>query len=112
MPRNVPTLLNVGYRQLIFWDGRAETLEKMALGALEHPAIIDMTAEELTARLRSISEYDELFRQQFGEAQQRTLQLLDRCDGAWFRNHDDVDPLWHLVLASLSAASAKQAAAS
>jgi len=67
MPRNVPTLLNVGYRQLIFWDGRAETLEKMALGALEHPAIIDMTAEELTARLRSIPEYVEPFQQQFGE---------------------------------------------
>ena len=67
MPRNVSTLLNVGYRQSIFWDGRAETLEKMALGALEHPAIIDMTAEELTSRLRSIPDYVELFQQEFGE---------------------------------------------
>jgi cytochrome c peroxidase len=54
MRRNVPTLVNVGYRQTIFWDGRAETLEKMAIGALEHPAVIDMTAEELTERLRSV----------------------------------------------------------
>lgn len=68
MRRNVPTLVNVGYRQTIFWDGRVETLEKMAIGALEHPAVIDLTAEELTGRLRSIPEYTELFRKEFGES--------------------------------------------
>lgn len=67
MHRNVPTLVNVGYRQTIFWDGRAETLEKMAIGAIEHPAVIDLTAEELTERLRSIPEYTESFRQEFAE---------------------------------------------
>jgi len=67
MRRNVPTLVNVGYRQTIFWDGRTETLEKMAIGALEHPAVIDMTPDELTERLRSIPEYVESFRREFGE---------------------------------------------
>ena len=47
--RNVPTLVNVGYRRSVFWDGRTGTLEEMALGALEHPAVIDMSPEELGA---------------------------------------------------------------
>jgi cytochrome c peroxidase len=67
IPRNVPSLVNVGYRQAVFWDGRAKTLENMALGALEHPAVIDMTPEELTERLRSIPEYIEAFQRGFGE---------------------------------------------
>ena len=68
IPRNVPTLLNVGYRSSIFWDGRAANLEKMALGALEHPAVIDMTPDELTERLCSIPEYMEAFSREFGRA--------------------------------------------
>ena len=67
MSRNVPTLVNVGYRRSIFWDGRKKTLEEMALGAVEHPAVIDMTADELTERLRSIPEYVDLFEKEFGE---------------------------------------------
>lgn len=67
MSRNVPTLLNVGYRSPIFWDGRANTLEEVTLRALQHPAVIDMTPDELVERLRSIPEYVSLFRQEFGE---------------------------------------------
>lgn len=64
--RNVPTLVNVGYRKRIFWDGHAATLEEMAWGAIEHPAVIDMPAEKLTQRMRSIPEYQDLFQREFG----------------------------------------------
>jgi cytochrome c peroxidase len=64
--RNVPTLINVGYRRSLFWDGRKKTLEEMSRGAVEHPAVIDMTPEELTDRLRSIPEYVDLFQKEFG----------------------------------------------
>lgn len=67
MPRNVPTLVNVGYRRSVFWDGRTKSLEEMTSGAIEHPAVIDMTAKELTERLRSIPEYDAAFRSEFGQ---------------------------------------------
>lgn len=65
--RNVPTLVNVGYRRSIFWDGRKKTLEETALGAIEHPAVIGMTPDELTERLRSLPEYGDLFEKEFGE---------------------------------------------
>jgi cytochrome c peroxidase len=65
MPRNVPTLLNVGYRKRLFWDGRAENLEQIVVRALEHPAVIDMNSEEFVARLRSIPEYAQAFLREF-----------------------------------------------
>jgi cytochrome c peroxidase len=64
--RNVPTLVNVGYRKSIFWDGHAAGLEQMALGAIEHPAVIDMDPDEMTTRLRSIPAYHDLFQREFG----------------------------------------------
>jgi len=67
IPRNVPTLVNVGYRRSIFWDGRKKSLEDMSLGAVEHPAIIGMTPNELTEELRSIPEYIDLFQKEFGK---------------------------------------------
>jgi cytochrome c peroxidase len=67
IPRNVPTLVNVGYRRSIFWDGRRKSLEDMALRAVEHPAIIGMTPDELTEQLRSIPEYVDLFQKEFGK---------------------------------------------
>ena len=66
MDRNVPTLVNVGYRRSLFWDGRKKTLEEMSLGAVEHPAVIDLTPEELANRLRSLPEYVDLFQKEFG----------------------------------------------
>src|SRR5690606_19507133 len=32
--RNAPTIINAGYLQQVFWDGRAETLEQQALMAM------------------------------------------------------------------------------
>ena len=66
IPRNVPTLVNVGYRRSLFWDGRADNLEEILLRALDHSAVFDMSPEQFVARLRSIPEYAESFRQEFG----------------------------------------------
>ena len=41
--RNTPTLVNVGYRRFLFWDGRAATLEDQALAVLVSP--IEMNAD-------------------------------------------------------------------
>ena len=84
MLRNVPTLFNVGYRQTIFWDGHAETLEKMAFGALKHPAVMDLTPDELSKRLRSIPEYAESFRLEYGEAP--TAQSFSQALAAYMRS--------------------------
>lgn len=37
-PRTTPTLINVGFQQWYFWDGRADSVWSQALGPIEAPA--------------------------------------------------------------------------
>jgi len=39
--RRTPTVLNVGWGEAFFWDGRAETLEQQALGPIAAPGTKD-----------------------------------------------------------------------
>lgn len=84
MSRNVPTLLNVGYRRRIFWDGRAKTLEEVLDRALEHPAVIDMPPQQFAARVRSIPEYEEAFEKEFGGP--ATVEAVARAMAAYQRS--------------------------
>ncbi len=84
MPRNVPTLLNVGYRRTLFWDGRAHQLEEIMVRALEHPAVIHMTPDEFVARLRSIPEYVRAFDEEFGGPV--TVEAVGRAMAAYQRS--------------------------
>ena len=60
--RKTPTLVNRGYGQAFFWDGRARTLEEQVLQPIQNPKEMDMTLEEVLARLRVSDEYREAFR--------------------------------------------------
>ena len=84
MSRNVPTLLNVGYRKKIFWDGRAKSLEEVMDRALKHPAVIGMTPDEFVERVRSIPEYGEAFEKQFGGP--ATVESVSRAVAAYQRS--------------------------
>jgi len=59
--RNTPTLLNVGGRTSMFWDGRAETLEDQAVFPIENPVEMNLPVGEAIARLQASAEYQELF---------------------------------------------------
>lgn len=59
--RNTPTLLNVGGRTSMFWDGRAETLEDQAIFPIENPIEMNLPIAEAVARLEASAEYKELF---------------------------------------------------
>jgi cytochrome c peroxidase len=99
--RNSPTVLNAGFQPMQFWDGRAEDLEHQAKGPILNPVEMAMPADtDVIARLRSISEYKELFGKAFegGEinydhvaeaiaAFERTLITRDRFDD--FQKGDD-----------------------
>jgi len=50
--RNVPTLINRVYGKSHFLDGRAESLERQAIEPIQNPKEMDMTLEEVVARLR------------------------------------------------------------
>jgi cytochrome c peroxidase len=59
--RRSPTVLNLAWGELFFWDGRAESLEEQALGPITSPDEMNLTGDELLARLRAVGEYRSLF---------------------------------------------------
>jgi cytochrome c peroxidase len=61
LARRTPTLLNVAWAELLFWDGRAGSLEEQALGPISAPGEMNLPLEELTARVRGIAEYAPMF---------------------------------------------------
>jgi cytochrome c peroxidase len=64
--RSAPTVVNSGYMRLQFWDGRAIEVEGQALGPIQNPIEMDMTLEEVVARLNKIDGYREQFQKVFG----------------------------------------------
>lgn len=64
--RSAPTVLNAAYAALQFWDGRAEGLEGQALGPIQNPIEMDMTLDEVVARLNKIEGYRTAFQRVFG----------------------------------------------
>lgn len=60
--RNTPTLFNVAYNRFQFWDGRAATLEKQALGPILNPAEMAIDSHEtIVARVSEDTEYQRMF---------------------------------------------------
>jgi cytochrome c peroxidase len=59
--RRSPTIINAAYRQIFMWDGRMPTLEDQALGPIQAEPEMNMSLDELMARLKAIPEYPPLF---------------------------------------------------
>ncbi len=65
--RSAPTVWNAAYQSVMFWDGRAASLEEQALGPITNPVEMGMDhLESAVQRLRSIPEYEQLFTEAFG----------------------------------------------
>lgn len=65
--RNAQTIWNVAYREALFWDGRAASLEEQALGPLKAEAELDLPPEEAAQALAGVPEYRALFASAFPE---------------------------------------------
>lgn len=61
LKRHTPTILNAAYADLMFWDGRADSLEAQALGPIKSPAEMNMPLGQVVERITSISGYKPLF---------------------------------------------------
>jgi cytochrome c peroxidase len=86
LARNAPTLYNVGFKDRLFWDRRAASLEEQALVPLLAPDEMDADPVELLARLGGILEYRRRFSEAFpGEAQPVSLANLARALAAFER---------------------------
>ncbi len=66
--RNVPTLINRGYGDSHFWDGRAASLEEQVLQPIRNPKELDMTVEEVVERVKDDGDYSGRFQAVFGSA--------------------------------------------
>jgi cytochrome c peroxidase len=63
--RSAPTIINAAYAPLQFWDGRAKELEGQALGPIQNPIEMDMTLDEVVAKLNKIEGYKQQFQKVF-----------------------------------------------
>lgn len=66
--RSAPTVWNSAFNKVQFWDGRAATLEEQAAGPVTNPIEMGMKSwDDVVARLKTISGYQEGFKAAFGE---------------------------------------------
>ncbi len=63
--RKDPTLLNLAWDKLLFWDGRAQGLEQQALEPIKAEKEMNTPLDELVVQLKSITEYKPLFAKAF-----------------------------------------------
>ncbi len=59
--RNAPTIWNVAFKDALFWDGRAATLEEQALLPLENEHELDLDPDVAAERIAAVPEYVALF---------------------------------------------------
>jgi cytochrome c peroxidase len=59
--RRSPTILNAAWSDLLFWDGRADSLEMQALGPIASQREMNMPLDAMVQVLQGIPEYKTLF---------------------------------------------------
>jgi cytochrome c peroxidase len=59
--RRTPTVLDLAWGELFFWDGRASSLEEQALGPIQSPGEMSMPIDQMIKKLQAIPEYAPLF---------------------------------------------------
>lgn len=83
--RNAPTVLNVAFNEIFFWDGRARSLEDQLKQPLLSSFEMGMTSErELTARLSAIPEYQRQFKRVFN-SEDLTIDTIANAIAAYER---------------------------
>jgi cytochrome c peroxidase len=65
LPRNSPTLWNIGYHREFYWDGRSPSLEKQAMAAWTG-ANMGAKADDIARKLNALEGYREQFHKVFG----------------------------------------------
>jgi cytochrome c peroxidase len=80
--RSSPSLWNVGFLDILFWDARAETLEEQLLEPLYAADEMGNTEEQLVSDLNNNETYRQLFNDAFG-AHAITTSLIYRALAAF-----------------------------
>lgn len=65
--RHSPTVINIAYNPIHFWDGRAPSMEEQAQEPILASGEMNMKPDEVVRRLNNIAEYKKRFQEIFGE---------------------------------------------
>ncbi len=82
--RKTPALLNVGWQQSMFFDGREKTLEDAAPKPLENPFEMDLKPEEAVRRLAGHPGYQQAFERAF-PGEPITFELIGKAIASYER---------------------------
>lgn len=78
--RSAPGLWNIGLQTVLYWDGRAKTLESQALDHLADPVIMGFSnTDSLIQRLKGDADYHSAFANAFNEKQPINLNNLAKA---------------------------------
>lgn len=84
--RNAPTVWNAAFQSVLFWDGRAASLEEQAKGPPVNPKEMGMSSLEAVAqRVRDDASYREPFALAFGVDQAITIERIAAAIAAYER---------------------------
>ncbi|MEM1028265.1 MAG: cytochrome c peroxidase [Planctomycetota bacterium] len=67
LQRNAASVMNTGYLDILFWDGRADSLEDLTLEVIENEDEMHGVGEEVAKIINDIPEYREQVKAVFGE---------------------------------------------
>lgn len=86
LARATPTILNLAWDHLFFWDGRVSSLEEQALIPIVSKEEMNMTGEELLTILQRIPGYRQLFKRAFpGQEQPINLGNVSKAIATYER---------------------------
>ncbi|MBI5889202.1 MAG: c-type cytochrome [Nitrosomonadales bacterium] len=108
--RNAPTVWNSGFQAVLFWDGRAASLEEQAKGPPVNPVEMGMPSlEAVEQRIRDNPAYRESFAKAFGADQPITIRQISAAIAAYERTLNTTDtPYDRFVRGDEKALSAAQ----
>ena len=82
--RNAPHLYNLAWSRVLFWDGRQDNLDTMALEAIKSPDEMNLPLATMVERLQAIPSYAMAFKQLYPD--DLTAENVGKAIGAFERS--------------------------
>ncbi len=84
--RNAPTVINAAFQSVLFWDGRAPSLEEQAKGPLINPVEMGMKDHSsVEEKVNGIPEYRRAFAKVFGNSESVNIENIAKAIAAYER---------------------------
>lgn len=74
--RNSPTLFNLAWQPLFFWDGGVGDLDLFHINPIQNPVEMDETVSNVLTKLNTDSNYPSMFKEAFGTTDITSLRLF------------------------------------